>query len=268
MRASLLALSLILGSAMPSFGVPAVVNGDFQNSTAFFGWTQGDSTRSYVTDFNGNKGALLDSGRGGSFPGPPAGGPPSLTVSAIEAALNITSGSLASAAQTGNPGGNTATNGTFLYQTFTAGGPPGGLVFDFNYGSNETLLSGNDVAFVSFTSATYNQVFILGNSTLLGGSGYIDPSFPVATPNYSSTLLGGTQSFSFLLPNTDAFTLGFGILNTGDNIVASGLFVDNVRTFTVPEIDSRAATAPVALVFGFLLVFIDRRRHQYDLSSQ
>jgi hypothetical protein len=132
----------------------------------------------------------------------------------LEAFLGLAPGSL------DNLGNGNATEGSAIRQTFLAEAGDI-LTFDWNFLTNEGTSSFfNDFSFVSL--AVLSE---LGDTT-----------FPIfmnsLTPFGQET---GFQTFSFTIPTTGTYTLGFGATDVADNIVASGLLVDNVKLTPVPE---------------------------------
>ena len=132
-------------------------------------------------------------------------------------------------------GNGNATFGSAIKQTFTAN--VGDILsFDWNFLTNEGTPSiFNDFGFVSIgpleTLADTNATFVNSLSAFGEETGY--------------------QEFSFALPETGEYTLGLGVVDVQDSLVASGLLVDNVRltrSRSVPEPSIISALAAFGLL--------------------
>ncbi|GAA6622943.1 hypothetical protein [Scytonema sp. NUACC26] len=126
--------------------------------------------------------------------------------SIIEDFLGLEAGSL------DNLGNGNAITGSAIRQTFTAQAGDI-LTFNWNYLTNEVVPPAfNDFSFVS----------INGLSEL---ADRFFPSFVTSvTPFVEET---GFQTFSFTVPISGTYSLGIGVMDTGDNMFNSGLLVDN-----------------------------------------
>jgi hypothetical protein len=62
------------------------------------------------------------------------------------------------------------------------------------------------------------------------------------------------QHFAFVLPSTDAFTIGFAATAAVDSLDASALFIDNIR-LSVPQ-----PPAMALLCVGMIGLLLARRR--------
>lgn len=130
----------------------------------------------------------------------------------LEGFLGLEAGSL------NNLSNGNATAGSAIRQIFTAEAGEI-LTVDWNFLTNERVPpSFNDFSFVSI-------------SNLSELSDTLVPSFVTSpTPFIEET---GFQTFSFTIPTTGTYSLGLGVIDTGDNILDSGLLVDNVTLASV-----------------------------------
>ncbi len=132
----------------------------------------------------------------------------------IEEFLGLSLGSL------GNLSGSFPFEGSAIKQTFLANAGDV-LTFDFNFLTDEFTPDDlfNDFSFVSFVSDLLDNPFL----DLLADtfSNFVDSN----TVLFSET---GYQSFSYVIPETGSYTLGFGVADANDPSVVSGLLVDNV----------------------------------------
>jgi hypothetical protein len=132
--------------------------------------------------------------------------------SALETFLGLASGSL----QAPPDGFSDLFGGSAIKQTFTAAA--GDVVkFTWNFTTSD-YLPFNDFAFTSLSSSlsTLSSVGALGN---LNGS----------------TSSSGPQTFSWIIPTAGTYTLGFGVINVGDNLdLGTTLAVDDVTATPVP----------------------------------
>ena len=137
-----------------------------------------------------------------------AGG--SVSDSDLEEFLDLASGSL-----DGLVGGN-ATEGSVIKQEFTV--EAGDIVsFDWNFLTNEATPSFtfNDTAFLSVSGFTFELADT--EATFVDASG-VD-RFNEQT---------GTQTLTFSIAAAGTYTIGFGVVDVTDEIVDSGLIIDNV----------------------------------------
>jgi hypothetical protein len=131
-----------------------------------------------------------------------------------EAALGLTSGSLAGVEAS-------ATNGSILSQSVSvAAGDT--LEVSWNFATNQTPgeLDFNDFAFLTVGP---DQAVVLANQTAAFGPGTTS-GFKYET---------GRHTFTYVLPRTGTFRIGVGVFNAGDDLVSSGLFVDDFRVNSV-----------------------------------
>lgn len=122
----------------------------------------------------------------------------------IESFLGINPGTLDSLL----PGVN-ATVGSAIKQSFFANAGEK-VSFDWFFETAD-YLPFNDFAFTTLSS----QIGVLSSIGLVG--------------NYGNS---GVQNYSFLIPATGTYTLGFGVVNALDSTLSSTLYVDNIRPST------------------------------------
>ena len=140
----------------------------------------------------------------------------SVSDSAIETFLGLAAGTL-----DGLVAAN-ATAGSAIKQTMTASAGDI-LTFDWNFLTDE-VWEGDDVpdfAFVSIVSGTSGILADAVSSTFVSSS----------TPFYDET---GFTMFPYTFPTSGTFTLGFGVMHEGDEMVDSGLLLDNVTIIPEP----------------------------------
>ena len=109
-----------------------------------------------------------------------------------------------------------ATEGSFIKQTFTV--EAGDVVsFDWNFLTNEATPSVdfNDTAFLTVNGFTFELADTGANFV---NADNVD-EFGEQT---------GTQNLAFTIANAGTYTIGFGVVDVGDDIVDSGLAIDNV----------------------------------------
>jgi hypothetical protein len=205
---------LALGTACSiSLGVVAavqpasaqLVNGGFETGN-FTGWTTTGNASIQTSAFGSGP-------TEGTFEALLSTGDPTVPDFSLEAFLGLAPGSL------DNLGNGNATDGSAIRQTFLAEAGDI-LTFDWNFLTNEGTPSFfNDFSFVSLSVLSE-----LGDTTSIFMNSL--------TPFNQET---GFQTFSFTIPTTGTYTLGLGVTDVADNIVDSGLLVDNVKLTSVPE---------------------------------
>ncbi len=204
--------------------VPApepLINGGFETGT-FFGWeTLGHVSIEDATfgsgPTEGNFQALLTTDG------------PTVPDFEIEDFLGLESGSL------DGLGNGNATEGSAIRQAFT-GQAGETLTFDWNFLTNEaTPTFFNDFSFVSITSL----------STLA------DTTFPDFIDSFTSfNEETDFQNFSFTLPASGTYLLGVGVTDVADNIVNSGLLIDDVK------LEKETTPEPTSVLGLFVLGFL------------
>lgn len=207
---SLVSLST-LGGANPSQA--AIINGGFETGD-FTGWSRIGESFIDTSEFGSGPtersfDALLLTGAAED------GELGSVSDSAIESFLGLASGTLDSLI------GADAFEGSAIKQTFTA--QAGDILrFDWNFLSTEAAPETegfNDFAFVAINGIA-SQVADTSSSFFSSSSNDFDEET-------------GFQTFSYTVTSDGTYTLGFGVLDTGDDIMGSGLLVDDVQL--VPE---------------------------------
>lgn len=197
----LLSLSTVLVAA-PSQA--AVINGSFEQG--LFGWQSTKSVGSINSSIgvNPTDGYFQTSLVTNS----------SASAASIEKFLGLTRGSLSTL------GNGVANGGAAIKQTFTASA--GDVVsFDWNFLTDEGTPNArnNDFAFFSLTGLTE-----LADTKV----SFVDSLSPFREET-------GYQTTSYNITTAGTYTLGFGVINSGDRKVQSGLLVDNVSSEPVPE---------------------------------
>ncbi|HIK44195.1 MAG TPA: PTPA-CTERM sorting domain-containing protein [Leptolyngbyaceae cyanobacterium M65_K2018_010] len=195
-----LGLSCALISSAPAQA--AIINGDF--SSNFDGWDIFGFT-SIVTP-GGNPAAQLEAGA------------PDVTASVIETFLGLAPGSLEDLSGQTNElfdGSGALFLGSALKQSFTANA---GDIISFTYNfTTSDYLPFNDFAFTTLSPLVEGlaSVKLVGNTS----------------GNTTST---GPRTFSWAIPTAGTYTLGFGVINVGDNLFGSTLVVDDVSSTPIP----------------------------------
>ncbi|MBD2773450.1 PEP-CTERM sorting domain-containing protein [Iningainema tapete] len=185
-----------------------IINGSFETGN-FTGWSTIGTSFVDTSEFgndpsSGNYSALLTTG---------AAEDGELNVfsdEAIESFLGLVPGSLDSLIV------NNAIEGSAIQQTFTAKAGDR-LSFDWNFLTNEATPNSdgfNDFAFVLINGEVYKLADTFS-------------SFFSSSANEFDTETG-FNTFSYDV-TTDSITLGFGVLDTGDKMMGSGLIIDNVK---------------------------------------
>lgn len=197
----LLSLSTVLVAA-PSQA--AVVNGSFEQG--LFGW---QSTKS-VGSIDSSIGVNPTDGYFQTSLVTKSSAP----AASIEKFLGLTRGSLSTL------GNGVAKGGAAIKQTFTASA--GDVVsFDWNFLTDEGTPNArnNDFAFFSL-----NGLKELADTKV----SFVDSLSPFREET-------GYQKTSYNITTAGTYTLGFGVINSGDRKVQSGLLIDNVSSEPVPE---------------------------------
>lgn len=193
----------------------AIENGGFETGT-FVDWQTIGDTSIQTDEFGTNPSAgsfqaLLTNGFSDS------GG--SVVNSDLEQFLNLTPGVINSL------GNGDVTEGSAIKQTFTAN-EGDILTFDWNFLTNEATPEEtfNDFAFFSITPFTLELT---------------DTTSPLFTetlvPDFNEET--GYQTTSIAISESGTYTLSFGIVDVGDDIVDSALLVDNIQIGFDDEIE-------------------------------
>jgi len=156
----------------------------------------------------------------------------------LESALNLPSGAI----QAALPNNYLPTDGSAMYQTFTANAGDT-LSFSWNFATNEEIPSQYDAALYSLQVGTNQaQVFELADTTqssVVNQDAGEDPF----------TNMSGYATKTVALTVTGTYTVGFISMQTGDDAVSSATFISNVQTFSGTPITT---PAPAAWSLGLL----------------
>jgi hypothetical protein len=208
LTASVLGLLSLSTALVAAPSQAAVVNGSFESGN-FTGWEKigvaAVDTNDYGVDpkdgYYQASLATVSTARAAS-------------ATSIERFLGLTHGSLS------NLGNGVANSGAAIKQTFTASA--GDVVsFDWNFLTDEGTPNyrNNDFAFFSLTGLTE-----LADTKV----SFVDSLSPFREET-------GYQTTSYNITTAGTYTLGLGVINSGDRKVQSGLLVDNVSSEPVPE---------------------------------
>ncbi|MCB1094821.1 MAG: hypothetical protein KDN22_04500 [Verrucomicrobiae bacterium] len=141
------------------------------------------------------------------------------------------------------------TTGSVLKRTLT--GASGILSFDWNFWRTD-YPPYNDLAFFTISGPGISGTQIVLLSDVNGSAEAL-----ATTSGYGPSNGTGWQSYSYALPSTGNYTIGFGIVNASDTAYPTYLYIDNVSL--VPE-PSAAFTAAALLGTGMLYPLRRRRR--------
>ncbi|MEM1170437.1 MAG: PEP-CTERM sorting domain-containing protein [Cyanobacteria bacterium P01_H01_bin.35] len=83
------------------------------------------------------------------------------------------------------------------------------------------------------------------------------PFFESLTPFVEET---GYQSFSYVIPETGTYTLGFGVADANDPLGFSGLLVDNVKLIAASTPEPTTTLGLFATAFGAFSLLKKRQR--------
>ena len=204
--------------------IGSIENGDFETGD-FRNWNTIGDTSIKTEDLGifteGTYQALITNGYSD------AGG--SVIDSDLEEFLDLAPGSL------DNLVDGDATEGSFIKQTFTV--EAGDVVsFDWNFLTNEATPSAefNDTAFLTVNGFTFE----LADT----GANFVEAN---NVDEFSEQT--DTQNLAFSIANAGTYTIGFGVVDVGDDIVDSGLAIDNVA---VQSSGITANSSSTSLSFG------------------
>jgi hypothetical protein len=222
-----------------------VVNGGFETGN-LTGWTSiGTGTGAVGTQGNavppaGSYQGLIYSGQGPLSP-------TDVAVGTLETDLNLAAGAIGTAL----PNNGSPTYGDAIYQTFSATAGQT-LSFTWNFITSEVIPTNYDAALytLQLNSNTAQATELADTSE----SGLLTLAVGGSNPFYESTRGGMTGYYTVNIPIsvTGNYTLGFIAMQTGDDLVSSGLYVDNVSLSgagSVPEPSSWLLVGPVGLLF-------------------
>jgi hypothetical protein len=152
----------------------------------------------------------------GSYQALVTSGDGSVSDSTIETFLGLAAGTLDSLIA------GDANEGSAIRQTITAGAGDI-LTFNWNFLTDE-VEEGDDVPDFAFVSIVSNFSEILADAV---SSTFV----PSNTPFYDET---GFSTFQYTFQTSGTFTLGFGVMDEDDEVVDSGLLLDNVTIIPEP----------------------------------
>ncbi len=223
-----LLLAVVLLSGSHCFA-GLVSNDSFES--AFASWAETGNTSIETAAFgvpppNLLNQALLNTGNGGV-------GDNSVTVANLESFLNLTGGTLATVGPT-----PAASRGSAIKQSISGVSIGDTLSFSWNFVTAETPPAiGTDFAFFSISrTGGSNSASLLANTS----SGLV----PFAGGGFTAQTVYALGGFTFL--EAGDYTIGFGVVNSPDAFIASGLLVDSVNT--VPEPSALAGLGLLSLV--------------------
>lgn len=203
----------------------AVLNGGFERG--FSGYTTiGDTivhSGSFKSKYGNGKSQAVISNTPGAEVDFTFSGKPSVSNSALEQFLGLNSGSLDAIAS------NIAIEGSAIKQTFF-GNANDTLSFDFGFLTDEDTLSKIDF---NKPNPQYND-FAFFTLQFEDSSSYVfqlADTFSDFTNSYTTPFIyeTGIQTKSLSLAAAGQYTVGFGVLDVGDENFASSLLVDNIK---------------------------------------
>ena len=168
----------------------------------------------------------------------------------LETTLNLPAGAIHVAL----PNNYVPTNGSAIYQTFsaTAGST---LSFQWNFATNEELPTQWDAALYSLQVGTNAaQVFELADTTQ---TSVLSQAAGTSSP---FTWMTGYKTTTVVLPSTGTYTVGFISMQTGDDSVSSATYVSNVQGGSAPATPAPAGWSLGLLGLGFIAIYSGVRR--------
>lgn len=254
----------LLGLCNANSARAAVLNGGFESG--FSGYTTiGDTivhTGSFKSKYGNGKSQAVISNTPGAEVDFTFSGKPSVSTSALEQFLGLSAGSLNAIAT------NSAVEGSAIKQTFF-GKANDTISFDFSFLTDEDTWSQqdhnkpnpnyNDFSFLTlqFEDAPA-YVFALADT-------YSDFTNSYTTPFIYET---GFQNKSLSLAASGNYTLGFGVVDVGDESFASSLLVDNIKLTSSQNKPVPVPSSVVALaMFGFSAFGTYIKRGQHKLKA-
>jgi hypothetical protein len=127
--------------------------------------------------------------------------------------------------------GKPAVNGSAIKQNVT--GNAGDVIsFKADFLTNETTAPGKgDYGFVTLTFNGKTQLFRLSDFT--------HATSPLIFASSGFAAETGYHTYALILPRSGTYTVGFGVVNVTDSLIASDLLVDNVQLTPFPIILNR-----------------------------
>ena len=223
--------------ATPMARAAALVNGGFELSPDFTGFSTIGNTTLQAADFHapteGLLQALISNGTGDA-----TSGNNSVAAAQLETFLNLSAGTLT------NPSTYHAFNGSAIKQTFSVNA---GDVLSFNYDflTNETIVRGgvNDAALlVSLQNGSGPAMLnVLGAPV-----GPFMNTNPLDGANGFAAKETGYKTFTTTIAAAGTYTLGLAVTNANDANFESGLLVDNI-TITPGNNNGGGGAVPLPL---------------------
>lgn len=152
-----------------------------------------------------------------------------VNLAAMESALGLSSGELQTFSNglSGNPTNPTVTNGSVMTRTIS--GASSYISFDWNFWRND-YPPYNDMSFFTISGPG-----ITGTDIILLSDVNSSTAAQATTSGQGYNRGTGWQTFSYALPSTGTYTIGFGVSNSSDTAVASYLYIDDVDSLVIPE---------------------------------
>lgn len=238
----------LLGVCNANSTQAAILNGGFESGFSGF-TTIGDTivhTGSFKSKYGNGKSQAVISNTPGAEVDFTFSGKPAVSTSALEQFLGLNSGSLDAIAT------SSAIEGSAIKQNFF-GNTNDTISFDFSFLTDEDTWSQadynkpnpyyNDFAFLTLQfEDSPSYVFKLSDT-------FSDFTNSYTTPFIYET---GFQTKSLSLAATGNYTIGFGVIDVGDESFASSLLVDNIKLTSSQNKPVPVPSSVVALaMFGF-----------------
>ena len=240
----------LLGLFNTNSAQAAVLNGDFEDGFTSYS-TIGDTivhTGSFESSHGGGHSTAVISNTPGAEVDFTFSGNPAVSTATLEAFLGLSAGSFNAIAT------DSVIEGSAIRQTFYSNANDT-LSFDFRFLTDEDVFVGNNSANSSFNDLAFftlqfnnspSQVFRLADT------------FSDFTDSYTPFIYEtNAQNRSFSLAESGYYTIGFGVLDVGDESFASSLLVDNVGVVSSEPVPEPASLLGLT-VFG-LGAFMKRR---------
>jgi hypothetical protein len=187
-------------------------------------------------------------------PGNPAPNDPNfadVAEATLETTLNLPAGAIHATL----PNNFAPTNGSAIYQTFTATAGTT-LSFNWNFATNEKIPSQYDAALYTLqVGSNPAQVFELADTTQ---AGVVNVAGTGVSP---FTMMTGYKTATVVLPSTGTYTVGFISMQTQDDSVASATYIGNVQGGgSISPTPAPAAWSLGLMGLGFIAIYSGVRR--------